>query len=256
MTTSPRTLATLGRRLSYANVMSTIAFVIAFGGGTAYATHLVVMSDDIVDGEVRSADVGSNEIHAWHVSAGAFSQMEYVDPYIGSPYLRLEESSVTGREIRSNTVTGADVSEGSLGTVPTATRAANVDGVQRFRYLRAADPTNAKTTLVTTSSGLNIKGQCTSGGDLEVFATTSRNARLFSWSVDSESKTLDNVVSLEDFTPSHTIDLVNADDGDQSGQTSFMTESNGFTVVTWAADNNSSVGFARQCSFVGTAVTY
>lgn len=246
----------IGARFTYANVMSTMAFVIAFGGGTAYATHLAVMSDDIVDGQVTTPDLAADATRARNISPTALSQFERITPFAGSTTYRMQEDAVGGREVKPNSLSGADISEGSLGAVPVATRATNVDGLQRFRFNSAADPSNAKKTLVTTSSGLTIKGQCTSGGDLEVFATTSRNARLLSWSVDSDARTLDNHVALEDFTPSHVVDLVNTDDGDQSGQTSFLTEANGFTVVTWAADNNASVGFARQCSFVGSAVTH
>ena len=256
MNTVRRSAAAVAARMTYANVMSTLAFVIAFGGGTAYATHLVVMSDDIVDGEVRGQDIAADSVYARNISPGAFSQFERITPYIGSTYWRLKASSVTGREVEASSLTGSDIVEASLSTVPSATKAISVDGLQRFRFLRAADPSSAKVTLLTTTSGLTIRGQCTSSGDLEVFATTSRNARLFSWSVDSDAGSLDNMYAYEDFTPSQTVDLVNTDDGDQSGQTSFMTESNGFTVVTWAADNNSSVGFARQCSFVGHALTY
>ncbi len=53
MTTRSSTSA-VHRRISYANVMSTLVFVMAFGGGTAYATHLVVRSDDIGKGEVTA----------------------------------------------------------------------------------------------------------------------------------------------------------------------------------------------------------
>ena len=41
-------------RLTYANVMSTVALLVAMDGGTAYASHLVVNSSDIVDGEVKT----------------------------------------------------------------------------------------------------------------------------------------------------------------------------------------------------------
>lgn len=54
------------------------------------------------------------------------------------------------------------------------------------------------------------------GGDLEVYARTAWNARLFSWSVDTENGQLDNAWSLEDFVNGHNIDLVNSDDGDHA----------------------------------------
>ena len=48
-------------RLTYANVMSTLAVVLALGGGVAYAAN-TVFSTDIVDGEVKIADVGQGAV--------------------------------------------------------------------------------------------------------------------------------------------------------------------------------------------------
>ena len=43
----------LRSRLTYANVMATLAFFIAVAGGTAYAAN-TIFSSDIVNGEVKS----------------------------------------------------------------------------------------------------------------------------------------------------------------------------------------------------------
>ncbi len=48
-------------RFTYANVMSTLAVVLALGTGTAYAAN-TVFSTDIVDGEVKTADLGDNSV--------------------------------------------------------------------------------------------------------------------------------------------------------------------------------------------------
>lgn len=263
-----RIVAAVGRKMTYANVMSTLAFTIAFGGGTAYATHLTVFSDDIVDGEVKTVDLGASSVdrvalandaaYAPEIAPGAFSQLQRVTDYVlGSPvgqHYELKDSVIKGNHVANNTLTGYDVNEGSLGTVPKATRASSVDGIQRFRYAVTSSSTTLST-LLTTTSGLTIKAKC-DGGDLEVYATTSHNARLLSWSIDADAGNLDNIVAMEDFTSNHTVDLVNTDDGDQSGQTSYFTEADGATIVTWAADNNTSVGLNRACVFSGVASTW
>ncbi len=46
---------------TFANVCSFLAFTIALGTGTAYAAD-TVFSADIVDGEVKSADLGGNSV--------------------------------------------------------------------------------------------------------------------------------------------------------------------------------------------------
>lgn len=86
------------RRLTYANVVSTLALVVAVGGGgAAVAAGLQknsVGSPQIKNGQVKSADLGKN--------------------------------SVTSAKIKKNQVTGAAVKESTLGTVPSAERADNV----------------------------------------------------------------------------------------------------------------------------------
>ena len=58
-------LRKIGDRLSYANVMSTLAVFIALGG-SSYAA-LKVGSKEIADGAVRSVDLRNNDVRgrAW-----------------------------------------------------------------------------------------------------------------------------------------------------------------------------------------------
>ena len=74
------------------NVISYIAFFFALCGGTAWATHPgganTISSGDIIDGQVRSPDLGA--------------------------------SSVGSGKIVADAVRGVDVDEGTLGTVPSA----------------------------------------------------------------------------------------------------------------------------------------
>ena len=49
------------RRLTFANVCSFLALLIALGTGSAYAAN-TVFSTDIVDGEVKTADLDNNAV--------------------------------------------------------------------------------------------------------------------------------------------------------------------------------------------------
>ena len=49
------------RGLTFANICSFLALTIALGTGTAYAAN-TVLSTDIVDGEVKNADLGANSV--------------------------------------------------------------------------------------------------------------------------------------------------------------------------------------------------
>src|SRR5262245_40655263 len=95
--------ATAGRRRnSYANVMSTVAFVMAFGGGTAYATHLVVRSDDIVNGEVKTVDLATGSVTSAKIRDGRVANVD------------LAPDAVTGAQVADGSITGGDVAAGSL----------------------------------------------------------------------------------------------------------------------------------------------
>jgi hypothetical protein len=79
----------LRERLTYANVMSTLAVFLVLGTGTAYATHLVVNSSDVVDESLVSADLKNG-------------------------------SAVKSADVVNDTLTGTDIKEGTLSQVPAA----------------------------------------------------------------------------------------------------------------------------------------
>ena len=98
-------LAKLRSRLTYANVMSTIACFGVLATGTAYAAN-TVFSTDIVDGEVKSVDVGDAEIKSADVKDQSLTTFDV--------------STFLGVDVVDNTLTGADVNESTLklGTEP------------------------------------------------------------------------------------------------------------------------------------------
>jgi hypothetical protein len=80
------------KRLTYANVMSSIAVFLVLGGATAFAAK----------------KIGSNEIKGGAITTG-----------------KIKKEAVTTTKIKKNAVTGAKVNESSLGVVPSATSATN-----------------------------------------------------------------------------------------------------------------------------------
>ena len=74
-------------RLTYANVMSSIAVFLVLGGATAFA----------------ATKIGANNIRANAVTAG-----------------KIKKEAVTTAKIKNNAVTGAKADEGSFGQVPSA----------------------------------------------------------------------------------------------------------------------------------------
>jgi hypothetical protein len=87
----------LRARLTYANVMSSMAFFLALTGGTAFAVTAIddnsVRSNHIVDGEVKNVDVANNQIG----TAKIFGNL-------------------TGDDIADGGLGGADLADGAVGT--------------------------------------------------------------------------------------------------------------------------------------------
>jgi hypothetical protein len=115
-------LEKLRSRLTYANVMATLAFMLALGGTTAYAAN-TVFSTDIVDGQVKTADLasaavtngklGNNAVTGAKVSDGSLASGDLAGSAVTSS--KLADSSVTQAKLNSNAVTSAKIADGSVG---------------------------------------------------------------------------------------------------------------------------------------------
>lgn len=138
-------LERLGRGLSYANVMSTIAVFAVLGGG-AYAAG-TIGAGDIKKNAVRAKHVKKGQIAAKHLKrnavtsaklkAGAVTEGKLADGAVANRKLasgavatrNLADGAVANRNIADGAVTGAKVDEGSLGTVPGADRLDGLDSL-------------------------------------------------------------------------------------------------------------------------------
>lgn len=98
------------KRLTYANVMSSIAVFLVLGGATAFAAS-----------QLGKNSVGSKQLKKNAVTAA-----------------KLKKNAVTGAKIKPGAVTGTKIEEGTLGTVPSADNAAvaaNLSGYSH-KFLR------------------------------------------------------------------------------------------------------------------------
>jgi hypothetical protein len=94
-------LSRLIDRLSYANVVSTVALVAALGTGTAYAAN-TVFTADIVDGEVMHVDLAADAVAGDRVVDGSLGGPDLAAGSVGS-------TQVADDSIRLLDVTGVDV---------------------------------------------------------------------------------------------------------------------------------------------------
>jgi hypothetical protein len=92
-------LKQLGKRLTYANVMSSIAVFLVLGGGAAFAAD-----------QLGKNSVGSKQLKKSAVTTA-----------------KIKRNAVTTAKIRNRAVTGAKINLATLGTVPSATHAGVAD---------------------------------------------------------------------------------------------------------------------------------
>ena len=146
------------KRLTYANVMSSIAVFLVLGGATAFA----------------ASQLGKNSVGPKQLKKNAVTAA------------KVKKNAITAAKIKPGAVTGAKIDEGSLGTVPsaasanTAAVAANLSGYQHNSIRMTPTPVadynagveSAPETVLLSSGPLSITAKCFSYG-------TSLNAMFF-----------------------------------------------------------------------------
>ena len=130
-------LAHLRRRLSYANVMSTIAVFAALGGGAAYAAD-TVFSSDIKDLEVKNQDLAFDAVTSSKIKDNAIQSSDINDFTITANDFNI--NTIGSSKILNDSLTGDDVLETSLnalqfGKVQSAIDADKLGGKTPDAYL-------------------------------------------------------------------------------------------------------------------------
>ena len=172
------------KRLTYANVMSSIAVFLVLGGATALAAT-----------QLAKNSVGTKQLKKNAVTAA-----------------KIKKNAVTTSKIKNGAVTGAKVNLGSLGTVPSATNSTNstnatnainagnantVGGLRIVKFsLNGASP--IANTQILDLNGLQLFASCTAGS-VTVTATTSVNdGEISSWAEDAGGPSTSGQGTIED----------------------------------------------------------
>ncbi|TMK58407.1 MAG: hypothetical protein E6G51_03110 [Actinobacteria bacterium] len=213
------------KRLTYANVMSSIAVFLVLGGATALAA-----------GQLGKNSVGSKQIKKNAVTTA-----------------KIKNNAVTTGKIQNGAITGAKVNLGSLGTVPNATHANSADsagsagsagnantvggvGAQEISF-----SANSGTQTIYDRSGLRITASC-SGDDVTIIATTSKeNSSIYTTVVDTDSlnNNFNEDEETEAFSPGEDFDLLAGNDGNPGLATFAYDAKDGSTVNgTFSADES------------------
>lgn len=151
----------LRSRLTYANVMATIALFVALGGTATFATHggaPFVDSADVIDGQVMRQDIAASAVVSGKVQDGTLGTQDYKSQSVTSSVIapgavgsaRLADGAVNSAKVADDSLTGSDIAEATLGQVQTADDANKLGGQPPTAYLRNGD----------------LAGSATLGGDL------------------------------------------------------------------------------------------
>jgi hypothetical protein len=115
------------KRLTYANVMSSIAVFLVLGGGAAYAAK----------------KIGSNQLKANSVTTA-----------------KIKKNAVTGAKVKNKSLTGSDINLAKLGTVPNAS---NVETVKTF----SAGANDNELVSLVKASNFELMGICDPNDDFD-----------------------------------------------------------------------------------------
>lgn len=121
------------KRLTYANVMSSIAVFLVLGSATAFA----------------ASKIGGNEIKANAISTGKIKKEAITAS-------KIKKNAIDTARIADGAVTGAKVNLGTLGPVPTAANANNLGGLAPSAYQPRVQWATVKSdgTIVQQSGGI------------------------------------------------------------------------------------------------------
>ncbi len=145
----------LSKRLTYANVMSSIAVFLVLGGATAFAAK----------------KIGSNEIKGNSITTGKIKKEAVTTS-------KIKKNSISTAKIQNDAVTGEKVKESTLGEVPSAASAknatnatnannANTVGGQSATKIFAKLVPGQTNVQIASFAGFSIIATCDGSGDVE-----------------------------------------------------------------------------------------
>jgi hypothetical protein len=143
------------KRITYANVMSSIAVFLVLGGATA----------------VAAKKIGSNEIKGNSITTGKIKKNAITTS-------KIKKNSITTAKVKNGAITGAKVNLGTLGTVPNATHATTADtattatNFSRYHATGLKKASVGQTVTLLTVGPFTVTGKCKDEGGGYVEATS------------------------------------------------------------------------------------
>ncbi len=213
------------QRLSYANVMATLAVFLVLGGGAYAALSLPknsVTSKQIKKGSIKKSDLAKNSVATKQIKTDA----------------------VNGSKVADDSLTDADIDESTLDV-------ARVDGSRIEQISYSAGPNSAEQTLFSTA-GLTVKAQCPAAappGGVLLGATTDTDNSI----IGLPESINGNAVGVDDDFDAGELQGGTIDD--TTAVLSYGRGPDSSPVVTASFLANQWLGGGGVCKVVGTVVT-
>src|SRR5215207_8793227 len=226
------------KRLTYANVMSSIAVFLILGGATAIAAN-----------QLGKNSVGSKQIKKNAVTSA-----------------KIKNNAVTSSKIKNGAITGAKVNVGSLGTVPNATHANSADTADSANSANSAGNANtvagqtirkfffarnegAGETVILQLNGLTLTASC-EGGTPSLLATTSVDGLIHSGGTFG-TEGFEN--EDDSFEPGDTEELLGETDSVQ-GTFTYVRQDGGAVSGIFESEDEGLVSPEFDCVIAGNAI--
>lgn len=129
------------KRLTYANVMSSIAVFLVLGGATALATT-----------QLAKNSVGTKQLKRNSVTAAKIKKNAVTNA-------KIKKDAVTGAKVKNQSLTGSDINLGTLGKVPSAASADNATNLTGFKVFSGRGANESVTPLLNTGQ-FEVVGLC------------------------------------------------------------------------------------------------
>jgi hypothetical protein len=138
-------LKQIRKRLTYANVMSSLAVFLVLGGATAFAAIKKVGPNEIKANSIKTGKIVKEAVTAGKLKNSAVTESKLADGAVTGGKLadnavttpKIADNAVTTPKIANDTVTGEKVKESTLGTVPSATDAQQLGGLPASSYAKS-----------------------------------------------------------------------------------------------------------------------
>jgi hypothetical protein len=161
-------LGEIRSRLTYGNVVATIALIVALGG-TAYAAATIT-GDDVVDNSLTGADIQGHPATGQDPAQdGSLTSNDIKNGTVKAVDLALD--SVNSAKVTDDTLTGNDILESSLGKVPNADKLDNRDSSSFGGPTNAYVTTLPGQTALATGVGVDLLSLTLPAGRYLLFAS-------------------------------------------------------------------------------------